>query len=50
MIANDDAVDRLKLLAQYKAIDDHNIAWIREQLEAKKATKCLAFLDENYSK
>ena len=50
MIANEDAVDRLKLLAQYKAIDDHNIAWIREQLEAKKATKCLAFLDENYSK
>ena len=50
MIANEDAVERLVILAQYKAIDDHNIAWIREELEGKKAKKCLAYLDENYSK
>lgn len=50
MIANEDAVERIQLLAQLRAIDDHNIGWIREQFEAKKATKCLAFLDEHYSK
>ena len=49
MIANEDAVERLKILAQYKAIDDHNIAWIREELKKKKAKKCLVYLDENYS-
>lgn len=50
MIANEDGVERLKLLDQYKAIDEHNIAWIREELEGKKAKKCLAYLDENYTK
>ena len=47
---SEDAVERIQLLAQLRAIDDHNIGWIREQFEAKKATKCLAFLDEHYSK
>ena len=50
MIANEDSVDRIQLLAQFRAIDNHNIGWIREQFEAKKASKCLAFLDEHYSK
>lgn len=50
MIANHDAIERLTLLSQYKAIDRHNIGWIREQFEAKKAKKCLAFLDEYYSR
>ena len=50
MIANDDNVERLQLLDGFHAIDEHNIAWIREQMEKKKAVKCIAYLDERYSK
>jgi hypothetical protein len=34
----------------YRAIDAHNIGWIREIMENKKAKKCQAYLDEHYSK
>ena len=50
LIARTDAVERLKILHQYRAIDEHNIGWIREQLEAKQATNCLQFLNETFSK
>ena len=30
--------------------EEHNIGWIREQLEAKQATNCLQFLNETFSK
>ena len=50
MIGNEDAVERLTMLDGYKAIDDHNIGWIKEIMASKKATKCLAYLDEHYSK
>ena len=49
-IANDDNVERLKLLDGFHAIDEHNIGWIREQMEKKKAEKCIAYLSERYSK
>jgi hypothetical protein len=50
MIARTDAVDRLRILHQYRAIDEHNLGWIRAQLEAKQAVNCLRFLDETFSK
>ena len=50
MIALTDAVERLKILHQYRAIDAHNIAWIREQLESQQAVNCLRFLDKTFSK
>jgi hypothetical protein len=50
IIGNEDAVERLMILDNYKAIDNHNIGWIREIMENKKAKKCLAYLDEHYSK
>ena len=50
MIANDDNVERLQLLDDFHAIDEHNIAWIREQFEKKNAKKCLAYLNKRYSK
>jgi hypothetical protein len=50
MIARADAVERLKILHQYRAIDEHNIGWIREQLESRQAVSCLQFLDETFSK
>lgn len=50
LIANEDAVERLQLLTQYGAIDAHNLAWIQEVMERKRAEKCLAFLKEQFSK
>ena len=50
MIADEDAVDRLKLLNQYHTIDSHNIDWIREELSSIDAKKCLAFLEEQFSR
>ena len=50
MIGNEDAVERLEILDRYKAIDDHNIGWIKEIMASKKASKCLAYLDEHHSK
>lgn len=48
MIANDDEVERLQILDRLHAIDNHNIAWIRELMEIKKAEKCIAYLNERY--
>ena len=48
LIAEEDSVERLQILAGYKAIDEHNIDWIREELTAKNAKKCIAYLDENF--
>ena len=50
LIGNEDAVERLAILDMYRAIDVHNIGWIREIMENKKAKKCQAYLDEHYSK
>lgn len=50
LIGNEDAVERLAILDMYRAIDAHNIGWIREIMENKKAKKCQAYLDEHYSK
>lgn len=50
MIAKEDDVDRLKLLNQYHTIDSHNIDWIREELSSIDAKKCLAFLEEQFSR
>lgn len=50
LIGNEDAVERLIILDKYKAIDAHNISWIREIMENKKAKKCQTYLDERYSK
>lgn len=50
IIGNEDNVERLAILDRYRAIDDHNIGWIREIMVSKKANKCLAYLDEHYSK
>lgn len=50
MIGNEDAVERLAILDRYKAIDDHNIEWIKEIMTNKKANKCLAYLGEHFSK
>lgn len=50
LIGNEDAVERLAILDRYRAIDAHNIGWIREIMKNKKAKKCLAYLDEHYSK
>lgn len=49
IIGNEDAVERLAILDRYKAIDDHNIGWIKEIMKSKKAKKCQAYLDEHYS-
>lgn len=48
MIAKEDAVDRLKLLDRYHAIDEHNIDWIKDELSSMDAKKCLAFLKEHF--
>ena len=46
MIGHGDSVEKLAILDRYKAIDDHNIGWIREIMKNKKANKCLAYLDK----
>lgn len=45
IIAREDSVARMEILVQYRAIDLHNIEWIREELSDKKAKKCLAYLE-----
>ena len=49
MIAVDDALDKLQLLAAYKTIDAHNISWLREEFESLKAKKCLRYLNGLFS-
>lgn len=46
LIAREDAIERLKLLDQFGAIDGHNMEWLREQFVTYNAKKCLAFLNE----
>ena len=49
MIADMDAVDRLEILDKYKAIDEHNLAWISKIMEQKHAKRCLNYLSQNFS-
>jgi hypothetical protein len=48
MLGKKDDVDRLNMLIHYNTIDQHNLGWIREELEKAKATKCLKCLDEKF--
>jgi hypothetical protein len=48
MIGKTDDIDRLNLLIHYNTIDQHNLVWIREELDKAKATKCLKCLDEKF--
>ena len=48
MIADDDAVERLMILDKYHAIHKHNIDWIRNIMNNKKAKKCQFYLDKHY--
>lgn len=49
IIAKDDSVERLELLDNYKAIDAHNIAWLKETFTHRNAAQCKRYLEEHYS-
>ena len=50
LIAETDDVNRLKLLFAYNTIDEHNIAWVREEFENAKANNCIDLLNKKYAR
>lgn len=49
IIAREDAVNRLKLLTKYNAINSRNINWIKKVMTENNAKKCLEYLNRNHS-
>ena len=49
LIAKTDDVDRLQMLFDYNTIDEHNIAWVREEFEKAKANNCTKLLNEKFA-
>lgn len=47
-IAGDDLVEVVEILDQYKAIDAHNLEWIRAVLHEMNAKECLEYLDGHF--
>lgn len=49
LIAKTDDVDRLQMLFDYNTIDEHNLAWVREEFEKAKANNCAKLLNEKFA-
>ena len=49
LIAKTDDVDRLQMLFDYNTIDEHNLAWVREEFEKAKANNCTKLLNEKFA-
>ena len=49
IIAKTDDVNRLQMLFDYNTIDEHNIAWVREEFEKAKANNCTKLLNEKFA-
>jgi hypothetical protein len=50
LISKTDDVDRLQMLFDYNTIDEHNIAWVREEFEKAKANNCVKLLNEKFAR
>lgn len=48
IIGAEDAVERLAILKELGAIDNHNLGWIKESMLNKDAKQCLKFINENF--
>lgn len=49
IIAAEDSVQRLSILHHFNAIDQHNIAWLKEVFRQEKASHCLNYLNKHFA-